>query len=287
MRLKGCDTMNLNLDCNNSSEEGKRLHYFESHCHPDHPLITEPHNYVNDALHAGIEYLLVAPITYESNFASMELYPKDRFSKVLFAKGLHPKYAYNISFWNEKEIEEFKALVESDDRIVAFKSGIDLCKKNLQAHQIERQFAFLQFFHDLAYTYKKPLVLHIREAAEEALEYLEKNPLLVPAEVHCFAYDSETMYRFIRAGVAYFGIGGMITRPENEALREAVAEMPLERILLESDSPFVKVWGDTEKINTSAKAIPAVAKAIAGIKGISVEKVVEQTYLNACEFFGV
>lgn len=279
--------MNENLNFNIGEEKGTQLRYFESHCHPDHPLIVEPHNYVNDALNVGIEYLLVAPITYESNFDSMELFPKALFPNVLFAKGLHPKYAYNVSFWNEKEIEKFKALVESDDRIVAFKSGIDLCKKNLQDHQIERQFSFLQLFHDLAYAYKKPLVLHVREAVEETLEYLEKNPLLVPTEVHCFAYDSETMYRFIRAGVGYFGIGGMVTRPENEALREAVAEIPLEKILIESDSPFVKVWGDTEKINTSVKAVPAVAKAIAELKGISVSQVVEQCYQNCLDFFQI
>lgn len=274
-------------DCKTLVGEKMQLHYFESHCHPDHPLIEKPHNYVKDALDAGIEYMLVAPITYESNFKSMEIFPKRRFPNVLFAKGLHPKYAFNISLWNEKEIESFKELIESDDRIVAIKSGIDLCKKNLQGHQVERQFAFLQLFHDLAYEYKKPLVLHIREAAEETLEYLEKNPLLVPAEVHCFTYDKETMHRFIRAGIGYFGIGGMLTRPENEDLVEAVKEMPLEMILLESDSPFVKVEGETNKVNTSDRALPVVAEKIAQLKGIPVEKVVEKTYLNACKFFGV
>lgn len=267
--------------------EKENICYFESHCHPDHPLVEDKATYIEEAEKAGIHYFVVAPITYESNFSSMELFPGDIYPNVLFAKGLHPKYAYNIALWDHKTKEDFCNLLESDKRIVALKSGIDLCKKNLQPHQIEREFEFLNLFSELAYKYSKPLVLHIRDAAEETLAYLKNNPLKVPAEFHCFNYDKKTMEQYVDAGIKYFGIGGKVTLDESEELMEAVRTMDISMLLLESDAPFVKVKGETEKINTTARALPAVAAKIAELKGLTPEEVIRISYLNACRFFGV
>ncbi|MCQ2519472.1 MAG: TatD family hydrolase [Lachnospiraceae bacterium] len=267
--------------------EKEKFYYFESHCHPDHPLVEDKSLYMQEAKNAGVKYLVVAPITYESNYSSLELFPKSDYPNVLFAKGLHPKYAYNIAMWDNKTKEEFCNMLESDKRIAALKSGIDLCKKNLQPNQINREFEFLSLFNELAYKYKKPLVLHIRDAAEETLDFFKENPLKVPAEFHCFNYDKKTMERYIEAGVRYFGIGGKVTLDESIDLQDAVSQMDLSMLLLESDAPFVKVKGETEKINTTARALPAVAEKIAELKGLTPEEVIRISYLNACRFFGI
>lgn len=174
-----------------------------------------------------------------------------------------------------------------DHRVVAIKSGLDFCKKKVQEQQINRQYDFLKLFMKLAEENNKPLVLHIREAADEAIKFFGENPLTVPAEIHCFIYNKEIMQKFIELGISFFGIGGMVTRSENVELQEAVKLMPLEMILLESDAPFVKVEGESERINTTARALPVVATKIAELKGISVEEVAEVTYMNACRFFGI
>lgn len=262
------------------------MKYFESHSHLDHDLFEDKPLLVEKAREAGIEYSVVAPITYESNYTSMEQFPKDAYPDILFGKGLHPKCTYNENLWDKQKIEEFEQLLVSDDRIVAIKTGIELRKK-LQPHQVKRQFDFLNMFHELACQHKFPLILHIREAAEETLEHFAENPLKVPAEIHCFNYDKATMERFIEAGVRYFGIGGKVTLDESVELQEAVKDMDLSMILLESDCPFVKVKGERNPINTSDRALPAVAKKIAELKGISVEEVVKATYDNACRFFNV
>lgn len=262
------------------------MKYFESHSHLDHDLFEDKPSLVENAREAGIEYSVIAPITYESNYTSMEQFPKDVYSDILFGKGLHPKCTYNEKMWDKKRIEEFEKLIDSDDRIVAIKSGIELRKK-LQPHQIKRQFDFLSMFSDLAYKHKFPLILHIRDAAEETLEYLIENPLKVPAEIHCFNYDRTTMDKFIAAGIGYFGIGGKVTLDESLELQDAVRHMGLSMILLESDCPFVKVKGETNALNTSDRALPVVAKKIAEIKGLSTEEVVKATYDNACRFFDI
>lgn len=263
------------------------IELFESHCHADHPLIESKYMYIEDARRIGVKHFVIAPITYESNYSSMDWYPPEDYPDVMFAKGLHPKYAYNEMLWDEKKIEEFRNLLKSDNRIVAIKSGIDLSQKNLQLTQIERQFEFLQLFMDLAEEYGLPLVLHIRDAAEETLQYLKDHPLQVRTEVHCFNYDIETMEKFIDAGIRFFGIGGKVTLDDSVKLKEAVSKMDLSMLLLESDAPFVKVKGEVGKINTSDRALPTVAEKIAEIKGISVEAVIRASYENACRFFGI
>ena len=272
--------------------------YFESHAHPDHPLVEDKHEYICAMRKSGIGKLVVAPTTYDSNYSSMEFFPGDEYPDVFFAKGIHPKYAQNEIcvqgeslaqgefLWPKKELERFTALLKSP-RVVAIKSGLDFCQKNAKEEQIQRQYDFLKMFMDMAYEHHKPLVLHIRNAAEEAIDFFRVNPIRVPAEVHCFTYDKDIMQLYINVGIKYFGIGGMITRDDNDMLCEAVLEMPLEMILLESDAPFVKVHGETQKINTSDRSIPVVAKKIAQIKGISEEEVAKVTYNNACKFFNL
>lgn len=260
------------------------MRYFETHAHPDHPLVQDKEEYINSMREVGIENLVIAPITYESNYTSMELFPKDKYPGVYFAKGLHPKYALNLPLWDEKQKEDFCELFK-DSRVVAVKTGLDFSKKKIQEHQKKRQYDYLKLFMSIAAEYQKPLVLHIREAAEEAIKFFGENPIMVPAEIHCFTYDKDMMMRFIDVGVKYFGIGGMVTRSDNYALQEAVKLMPLEMILVESDAPFVKIDGETSKYNTSDRAIPAVVKKIAEIKGITEEKVAKVTYANAFKFF--
>lgn len=265
------------------------IEYFETHSHPDHILVEDKDAYVMNARKIGVSHILIAPITYESNFSSIELFPKDKYPDILMAKGLHPKYAINEPLWDEKKRDEFLRLLSSDPRIVAVKTGIDLSKKKLQPHQITRQFEFLEFFINIAEESKLPLVLHIRDAAEETLEFLGRiKPLTVPTEIHCFNYDRVIMEKYItKANVRYFGIGGKITLDDAIELQEAVKQMNLSTLLLESDSPFVKVKGETQKINTSDKALPVVAAKIAELRGISVEEVVKTATENAYRFFNL
>lgn len=100
-------------------------------------------------------------------------------------------------------------------------------------------------------------------------------------------YNKSIMDRLINAGVNYFGLSGMITMSENDDLVEAVREMPVEMILVESDSPFLSYEGSTRIVGTSDKTLPVVVKKIAEIKQISENEVADVTYKNACKFFGL
>ena len=102
--------------------------------------------------------------------------------------------------------------------------------------------------------------------------------------IHCFTGDVKDAFRFIELGF-HLGIGGLVTYKENAELRSAVKEIPSERILLETDSPFLRPETCLEGNRNSPLNIPAIATEIAYIKGIEAQRVAEATTGNARELF--
>ncbi len=105
-------------------------------------------------------------------------------------------------------------------------------------------------------------------------------------KVHCFCGDLETARIYVEDLGLYLGVGGKVTYPAEEDLRNAVTQIPLERILLETDAPFVRPKDCKGKRNTSLN-LPRVVNEIANLKGISEEEVVEVTTQNVKALFGI
>ena len=101
--------------------------------------------------------------------------------------------------------------------------------------------------------------------------------------MHCYSYTVETARELLKLGY-YFGIGGVITFNNSKKLVEAVEEIPLERILLETDCPYLAPTPHRGKRNSSLY-IPLIAEKIAQIKGIPYYKVLEKTHENAKNLF--
>lgn len=80
------------------------MKYIETHAHPDHRVFRDKEKYIKDIRVVGIKKLLVAPISYESNYLSMECFPEEKYPEVYFSKGLHPRCAMDSEFWEEDKI---------------------------------------------------------------------------------------------------------------------------------------------------------------------------------------
>lgn len=258
---------------------------FDTHAHYDYPLFGDGPEVVRKLHQNGVLNGVVIPaIAYESNF-SRERFPAAEFPYVYFAAGLHPKYATNEAWWDVEKRAEFEQLLE-DPRTVAVKTGMDLAKVKLTEEQQAHQASFFKYLIGRANKKNLPLVLHVREAAAEALEILREHPLQVEAVVHCFSYDLEVARKMMDAGVTRFGIGGKLTLKDMAYLREAVKELPLSAILIETDAPFVKPEGYEEELNTSETMMGTV-RLIAELKGIRAEEVVAAVENNAREFYRI
>ena len=125
-----------------------------------------------------------------------------------------------------------------------------------------------------------PVIIHSREAAADTLEILKSDVAKgLRGVIHCYSYSKEMAMEFEKLGY-YFGIGGVVTFQNDKKLIEVVDYLPMERILLETDSPYLSPIPNRGKRNSSLN-LPYVAEKIAQIKNISYDEVVGITEKNA------
>ena len=139
---------------------------------------------------------------------------------------------------------------------------------------------------ELAREVKLPVIIHSREAAKDTLDIMQAyHAGEIGGVVHCFSYTKEMAREYLEMDY-YFGIGGVITFKNAKKLKEAVQYIPMDRILLETDSPYLSPEPHRGERNSSLN-LPYVAEAISELKGISYEEVVESTERNARRLFGL
>ena len=129
-----------------------------------------------------------------------------------------------------------------------------------------------------------PIIVHSRDAAADTLRILkEEKAAEAGAVIHCYSYSAELAQEFVKLGF-YIGIGGVVTFKNGRKMKETAAAVPVERILLETDSPYLAPVPYRGKRNTSLY-LPQVVSALAAIRGMSEEEVIRQTGENAERFY--
>lgn len=215
----------------------------------------------------------------QDSFDSVEISKKN--NCVWAVVGIHP---YDCTLNWKVDFNEIKKLVDNkkENKIVGIgESGLDFYRKPFN---LEIQNAAFKSHIELAIKTNLPLVIHVREAGDESLKILEeyiKDGL--KGIIHCFSQNQKFLKQILEWGF-YVGIGGYITYPKNETLREIVKYMPLDRLLLETDAPFLPPQQFRGKINSPAY-IPLIAQFIANLKNINLDKVEEVTTQNAIQIF--
>ncbi len=195
--------------------------------------------------------------------------------------GIHPNEVEELE--DEKMYDELKAALREEKILAVGEIGLDYYwdepAREIQKKHFERQLL-------LAKEIKKPVVIHSRDAAADTLDMLKsQNAKDVGGIIHCFSYGKEMAREYLDMGF-YLGIGGVVTFKNSKKLKEVVEYMPLERIVLETDSPYLSPEPNRGKRNSSLN-LPFVVEKIAEIKNISKEQVVEATYHNACRVYGL
>jgi len=207
------------------------------------------------------------------------------------AVGLHPIHVSGSGFHPEIfKIEEYKKLIRSSEKLVAIgETGLDFFHddKNFK----NQQQVFLQHI-KLAQEFNRPLILHSRNskdgqknAYQEILNILTEisNSQSVRGVIHCFGGTLEEAEKFLDFGF-YIGFTGIITFPKAESIREIAQAIPLERILIETDCPFLAPEPYRGQRN-QPQYVKFTAEKIAEIKNVDLEDVINQTSENATELF--
>ena len=138
---------------------------------------------------------------------------------------------------------------------------------------------------ELAREKNMPVIIHSREAAADTMEIMEEHGKEMKAVIHCYSYSVEMAREYVKMGY-YIGVGGVVTFKNAKKLKQVVEEIPLERIVLETDCPYLAPEPNRGKRNSSLN-LPYVAAEIARPKDTTAENVVQITEKNGRELYGL
>ena len=149
-------------------------------------------------------------------------------------------------------------------------------------HETQKKWFLRQ--RDLAREIKKPVIIHSRDAAKDTVDLMtEAHAEEIGGVIHCYSYTKETAKIFLDMGF-YFGIGGVLTFKNAKKLKEAIEYIPMDRIVLETDCPYLAPEPNRGKRNSSLN-IPYVIAAMAQIKGITEEEVRKAAWDNSLKLY--
>ncbi|MCX7623521.1 MAG: TatD family hydrolase [Thermomicrobium sp.] len=248
----------------------------DTHCHLDLPVFDPDREAVlARARQVGVHGLVLigfSPETWDRAIALAERTPG-----MVVALGVHPNEADGYDRSCEHRLRELvrHPLVHAIGEI-----GLDYHWKAVDPGTQQR--AFRQQL-ELALEVGLPIVLHQREAEDDLLRLLEEYARPLRGVMHCFTGGPEMACRFLDLGL-HLGIGGVVTYRSAEALRRAVREVPLERVLLETDSPYLPPVPHRGERNEPA-FLRHTLDAVARVRAESPEEVAQRTTENAARLF--
>jgi TatD DNase family protein len=195
------------------------------------------------------------------------------------AVGLHPDEVGDL---DDERFEFLKSQCQNKKVVAIGEIGLDYYWDN-ESHDIQKKWFVRQL--ELARELDLPVIIHSRDAAEDTLKIMKEHAQGLRGVIHCFSYSKELAEEYVKMGF-HIGIGGVVTFKNGKKLKEVAEVIPLERILLETDCPYLAPEPYRGKRNSSLY-IPHIAQAIADIKGITYEEVVAQTEQNGKLLFGI
>ena len=219
----------------------------------------------------GIDRVVNIAVDIESSKECIEL--ADKYDYIYATVGVHPSYVHEMQ---SDYIEKLKDLAKHEKVVAIAEIGLDYYwsteHKEKQKEEFARQ---LELAKELGLT----AVIHSRDAAKDTLDMMvAKRAGEIGGVVHCYSYGVELAREYLKMGF-YFGIGGVSTFKNAKKLKEVIAYLPMESIVLETDAPYLSPVPNRGKRNSSLN-IPYIVEEIARIKGIQAEEVVQRTFEN-------
>ena len=249
--------------------------FIDTHCHLD-ILESTPEESIIEAKQAGVQRMVTIAVDEPSlGFVSSTV---QKFPSVYGSVGFHPHDASKLT---TSLLQKIRQLAEEQHKLIAIgEIGLDYHYMNSPA-EIQQQ-AFRKQL-QLSVELNLPVILHSREAETDTLKILQEFPVPSLGVAHSFTSSIEMAKILVDMGWS-LGINGIVTFKNAEDLQEVVRWLPLEHLLLETDSPFLAPIPFRGKPNKPAH-IPTIANFIAKLKKITLEELAQQTTANAERLF--
>lgn len=253
---------------------------FDTHAHyDDHQFDDDRYSLLESMHESGIGTIVNNAADLESVQTSLELAHK--YDYIYAAVGVHPE---NVNELDEDKIEWLRQCSRDQKAVAIGEIGLDYHypdnpDRDTQIKWFKRQLS-------LAKEESLPVVIHSRDAAADTMEIMKEAARDgIVADIHCYSYSPEQAALYVDMGF-YIGVGGVVTFKNGKKLKETVRTIPLERILLETDCPYMAPEPYRGKRNSSIY-LPYVVESIAEIKGITGQEVIDITTANAMKFYNL
>lgn len=253
---------------------------FDSHAHlNDERFEEDREELINSLREKQVDFVVNPGADIESSITSIELAKKYDF--IYAAVGVHP---HDVGELDETSIDTLRKLAVENEKVVAIgEIGLDYYydtyPKEVQKEWFKKQI-------ELANELKLPIIIHDRDAHGDTFEIIKNTKSSeIGCVLHCYSGNVELAKEYIKMG-CYISIPGTVTFKNNKKTREVVREIPLEYLLIETDSPYMAPEPHRGKRNDPS-LVQFVADKIAQEKEISYEEVCRVTKENAKRFFGI
>ena len=245
---------------------------FDTHAHYDDEQFDEDRGELLGGMaDAGVGTIVEIGASMESSRNAVRL--AEQYPFIYAAVGVHPD---NVGELNEETFEELKTMCGHEKVVAVGEIGLDYHwdtePREVQKHWFIRQ---LQLAREMGL----PVNIHSRDAAEDTMTIMKEYGRGLGGIIHCFSYSLVMAQEYVKMGFS-IGVGGVVTFKNGRKLKEIVANLPLEKIVLETDCPYMAPEPNRGKRNDS-RNIHYVAEKIAELKNVTTEKVIDQTENNA------
>lgn len=256
----------------------KNLTIIDTHCHIYYPdFATDWEQMLARAEQNGVRGMVVVGADLASSRQAVEL--ASRYQQIYCTVGIHP---HDVLQADAATISEIRQLALASSKCVAIgEIGLDFYRDRAP-RDVQR--TVYDHFLQLALELDKPVVIHDRDAHQETLAQI-KAAGVTKGVMHCFSGDTDFARQCLEQGL-YISIPGTITYPANQQLREVVQAVPMERLLLETDCPYLPPVPHRGKRNEPAYT-RITAEKVAELKGLTLEDVGRITTMNAGRLFSI
>ena len=249
--------------------------FIDTHCHLSHDDYENVDKVIEDAKKNNVKYLIVSG--YDKKSIEEVLNIAKKHDNIYLTLGYHPSEA---DITTDEDLEKLKKIVKNNDKVVGIgEIGLDYhwVKDNKEK---QKQLFIKQI--NIAKEFDLPIVIHSRDAFQDTFDILKEAKH--KGVMHCFSGNIENAKMYSNIGF-YFGIGGVLTF-SNSNLKETIKEIPMDRILLETDSPYLAPTPYRGKQN-EPKYIPIIANNLSEILGKNIEEIEEKIKENTCKIFDI
>ena len=252
----------------------------DTHCHlNDETLFKDLDNVINRARNAGVDKMIV--IGWDEASSKLAIKIAEQYDFIYAVIGFHPENVFDI---NDEILYKTLELYKHHKVVGIGEIGLDYhWTKEPEKREIQKQYFIKQI--DFANKVGLPISIHSREAFKDTLEILKNHKPQHGGVMHCYSGSVENINDIINLNL-YIGLDGPVTFTNSKTPKEVAAEVPLEKLVIETDCPYLSPHPLRGTINEPSN-ISLIVDEIANIRQMSKKHLLDVLYQNSCELFNL